>query len=92
MRPSKIILGVTIGDPSGIGPEVALKALNLTSVIDSIVVVIARNSFLKKNYSSLIKNFHVVSSKDELLSNINSLDHFSHFSSFQITLVHYSSL
>ena len=62
---SSVVLGITAGDPSGIGPEVALKALSVPSDRDVIPVFIARYSVLELHYPHLISGYQVVSEKDE---------------------------
>lgn len=54
-KPIKI--GITTGDPAGIGPEVTLKAVNELSGYGYIPVVIARREILQKHYSELLKDY-----------------------------------
>lgn len=62
---NNVVLGITAGDPSGIGPEVALKALSVPLDRDVIPVLIARYSVLELHYAHLLSDYHVVSEKDE---------------------------
>jgi 4-hydroxythreonine-4-phosphate dehydrogenase len=54
-KPIKI--GITAGDPAGIGPEVTLKAVNELSGYDYIPVIIARAKLLQKQYPGLLKDY-----------------------------------
>lgn len=54
-------LGVTAGDPAGIGPEVALKAINALDDDSIIPVLIGRSSALKTNYPGLFSGYQVMS-------------------------------
>lgn len=72
MRNKRRILGITAGDPAGIGPEVALKALDHPGKPHCTPVLIIRHSVLEQHYSHLLHDFIVVSDKDELSQNLNS--------------------
>lgn len=56
----KITIGITIGDPAGIGPEIALKAVNELHVSGAIYIIIGRHEILKKHYPNLIKEFEIL--------------------------------
>ncbi len=62
---NNVILGITAGDPSGIGPEVALKALSVPLDRDVIPVLIARYSVLELHYAHLLSGYQVFSEGDE---------------------------
>lgn len=51
----KILLGITIGDPAGIGPEVTCKALDHLSGFSSFMPVIIGTSALMSQYIDLAK-------------------------------------
>jgi 4-hydroxythreonine-4-phosphate dehydrogenase len=61
-----IVLGITIGDPAGIGPEVTLKALTAARPPGIIPVVIARQAVLEEHYSELLAGFTVLSGTSQL--------------------------
>ena len=63
---SDIVLGITIGDPAGIGPEVTLKALTATCSPGIIPVVIARQAVLDAYYSELLTGFTVITEQSQL--------------------------
>ncbi len=63
---SDIVLGITIGDPAGIGPEVTLKALTAAPQLGIIPVVIARRAVLEAHYSDLLAGFTILSGKSQL--------------------------
>jgi len=67
-KTAKPIIGVTIGDPAGIGPEVSLKALLEPSVINSCVPVLIGDLSVLKKVSNLLGirfNFKVLGSPSE---------------------------
>ncbi len=53
-------LGVTAGDPAGIGPEVALKAINALNDESIIPILIGRAAIFEKNYPDLFSGYEVV--------------------------------
>ncbi|MCP4137010.1 MAG: 4-hydroxythreonine-4-phosphate dehydrogenase PdxA [bacterium] len=57
-RPLKI--GITAGDPAGIGPEVALKAINELSEPEIIPVLIGRNEVFQKLYPDLCRDYEII--------------------------------
>jgi len=50
-------IGITAGDPAGIGPEVALKAVNALNDNEIIPIVIGRRSAFQKNYPELFRDY-----------------------------------
>jgi 4-hydroxythreonine-4-phosphate dehydrogenase len=50
-------IGITAGDPAGIGPEVALKAVNALHDNDIIPIIIGRRSAIQKNYPDLLYDY-----------------------------------
>ena len=54
-------IGITPGDPSGIGPETALKAVNEIAGPEIIPVLIGGRLNIKKNYSSLAEDYTFIS-------------------------------
>jgi 4-hydroxythreonine-4-phosphate dehydrogenase len=55
-----IKIGITIGDPAGIGPEVALKAVNELRELNYSPVVIGRSEAIEKNYPALLKKYSII--------------------------------
>jgi 4-hydroxythreonine-4-phosphate dehydrogenase len=47
-------IGITLGDPAGIGPEITLKALSTLNDDSIIPVIIGRRAVLEKHYASLL--------------------------------------
>jgi 4-phospho-D-threonate 3-dehydrogenase / 4-phospho-D-erythronate 3-dehydrogenase len=52
--------GITIGDPAGIGPEVALKAVNELADENIIPLVIGRLEVLRNHYNELLDGYIIV--------------------------------
>jgi 4-hydroxythreonine-4-phosphate dehydrogenase len=52
-------LGVTAGDPAGIGPEVALKAINAFNDNSIIPILIGRAAVFEKNYPDLFSGYEI---------------------------------
>ncbi|MFH1655901.1 MAG: 4-hydroxythreonine-4-phosphate dehydrogenase PdxA [Candidatus Omnitrophota bacterium] len=67
-RNKKLTLAITIGDPSGIGPEVVIKALNSPGInlLANFLVIGDRFAFLKSSKKKLPENVHVLD-----LANVN---------------------
>jgi 4-hydroxythreonine-4-phosphate dehydrogenase len=62
-------IGITLGDPAGIGPEVALKSLGNSGLNKNIIpVLIGREEILSKLYSPLFKNYIQTDFSTELVS------------------------
>ncbi len=57
MRNEALKIGITAGDPSGIGPEVAMKAINALNDPAIIPVLIGREAALKKNHPDLFIDY-----------------------------------
>jgi 4-phospho-D-threonate 3-dehydrogenase / 4-phospho-D-erythronate 3-dehydrogenase len=60
------VLGVTIGDPAGIGPEVALRALKNSDETNFKTVVIARHELLTRHYPGLTDGFGIAGGVDDV--------------------------
>lgn len=60
MRRRVLKLGVTAGDPAGIGPEVALKAINALNEESIIPILIGRAAIFEKNYPDLFSGYVIV--------------------------------
>jgi len=69
---TSIKIGITIGDPAGIGPEVTLRALSELGETGIIPIVIGRYEVLKQYYSDLLQGYRVIDSKHESLTDITS--------------------
>ena len=59
-------IGITIGDPAGIGLEVTLKALESICDNDIIPVVFGRLEVIEKYFPEKLKDFKIINSKQEL--------------------------
>ncbi len=58
MQKEPLKIGITLGDPAGIGPEVALKAIENAGLSENIIpVLIGRKEILSKLYSPLFKDY-----------------------------------
>ncbi len=57
MQREVLKLGITAGDPAGIGPEVALKAINALNDNSIIPILIGRSSLLEKIYPDLFFDY-----------------------------------
>ncbi|MBN2160630.1 MAG: 4-hydroxythreonine-4-phosphate dehydrogenase PdxA [Spirochaetes bacterium] len=57
MQREALKIGITAGDPAGIGPEVALKAINKLRDKTIIPVLIVRKKALEKNYPRLFSGY-----------------------------------
>ncbi len=57
---TNIRAGITMGDPAGIGPEVALKAINAFRDDHVIPILIGRFAVLEKYFPDLVKRFNVL--------------------------------
>jgi 4-phospho-D-threonate 3-dehydrogenase / 4-phospho-D-erythronate 3-dehydrogenase len=55
-----IKIGITIGDPAGIGPEVTLKAINELKEPEIIPLVIGRSEVLQKIYPAILKDYTII--------------------------------
>ncbi len=69
---SSIKIGISLGDPAGIGPEVIFKALNEPGTGDVVPIVFGRNEILKKHYPALTDEYSVIYHDKEFSSDITS--------------------
>ncbi len=69
MNNPAVIIGITIGDPAGIGPEVTLKSVNELRKSGITPIVIGRAELLQKYFPAFVKNFTIIRKKK-----INSSD------------------
>lgn len=60
MEGSKVRIGITIGDPAGIGPEVTLKAVNSLNNEHIIPLIIARREVLERFYSTQLRGYDII--------------------------------
>lgn len=60
MEKNEIRAGITIGDPAGIGPEVALKAVNELAEENIVPLIIGRLDVLKSHYGCLLDGYKIV--------------------------------
>ncbi len=68
MKRKQVKIGITIGDPAGIGPEVSLKAVN--SLVDKSItpVLVGRSRVVEELYPALFKDYRIIRNTDaELL-------------------------
>jgi 4-hydroxy-L-threonine phosphate dehydrogenase PdxA len=56
----KIRIGITAGDPAGIGPEVALKAMREINIAGAVPILICRHEILRKFYPRLLKGIKII--------------------------------
>lgn len=54
------ILGVTMGDPASIGPEITLQAIDKIDSTDYVPLIIGRYDVLKKHYDKLLKDKEII--------------------------------
>lgn len=66
MQREVLKIGITAGDPAGIGPEVALKAVNALRDETIVPIIIGRKSVLEKNYADLFSGFEIVGGTRDL--------------------------
>ncbi|OHD66694.1 MAG: 4-hydroxythreonine-4-phosphate dehydrogenase PdxA [Spirochaetes bacterium RBG_13_51_14] len=60
MRKGLLKIGITAGDPAGVGPEVALKAVNALRDDLIIPVLIGRKSVFQKNYPDIFSGYEAM--------------------------------
>ena len=65
LKNKSFIAAITAGDPAGIGPEVALKALNNLSHEKIIPVLICRKKIVENLYPNLCSDFQIISKFNE---------------------------
>ncbi|MDY6935164.1 MAG: 4-hydroxythreonine-4-phosphate dehydrogenase PdxA [Spirochaetota bacterium] len=71
MKSHSIRVGIVIGDPAGIGPEVALKAVSELDGIDNIIpIVIGRYEVLVRHYPDLVQGYRLWDYKRDTPSDI----------------------
>lgn len=76
-KPIKPVIGVTIGDPAGIGPEISIKALLEPSVLNSCRPVLIGDLTLLKEASKRIGlnvNFRVIDSPKDVTGEKNAIE------------------
>ncbi|MBN2039578.1 MAG: 4-hydroxythreonine-4-phosphate dehydrogenase PdxA [Spirochaetes bacterium] len=61
MQNQTIKIGISLGDPAGIGPEVTLKAVNALTGTNFVPVIVARTEILEKYYPDDIKDYKIIS-------------------------------
>ena len=67
MKRKKVLrIGISAGDPAGIGPEVILKALHARSFHQVVPVVIGSADVFSAHYGELFTDLTIVSSPDEI--------------------------
>jgi 4-hydroxythreonine-4-phosphate dehydrogenase len=75
---SRPVLGVSIGDPAGVGPEITLKALSLPAIYENCVpVVYADRIVLEDGLAVTEKNLilHAVSNPNEAKGQLGTIDY-----------------
>ena len=71
------LIGISAGDPAGIGPEIAAKALSLSEIYDLCrPLVVAEGEMMKEavKFSGLDLKIHTISSPKEGLYQLGTLD------------------
>ena len=63
LQNKKLKIGITAGDPAGIGPEVSLKAVNDISNENIIPIVISRKSVMTELYPEIFKDYILLNSE-----------------------------
>ena len=65
MKNSKMPIGITIGDPSGIGPEIVVSALSNSKINKNIAPIVYGNYFyLEKTVYALDHNINIIKNKN----------------------------
>lgn len=72
MNKKIIKIGITAGDPAGIGPEVTLKALNEISGLDITPLFIARVEVLQKHYPIYLNEYEIIREQKSQTINISA--------------------
>lgn len=57
MQKEVLKIGITAGDPAGVGPEVALKAIDALHDNEIVPIIIGRRSAFQKNYPGLLRDY-----------------------------------
>ena len=78
-KKSKAIIGITVGDPNGIGPEVILKALSDQRILNHLTPIIFGSSTMLGYYRKLLKLdevsvFNLKDGQEPHLKRINIVD------------------
>jgi len=71
------LIGISVGDPAGIGPEIVAKALSLSEIYDLCrPLVVAEAEMMREaiRFSKLDLNIHTVSSPEEGLFQFGTID------------------
>jgi 4-hydroxythreonine-4-phosphate dehydrogenase len=71
------VLGISIGDPSGIGPEISLKALSLPAIYEKSVPVVYSDKLVLEDALKVTgKDFtlHAITSPQEALGKLGTID------------------
>lgn len=71
MKKNSVKIGISLGDPAGVGPEVILKALENFHQSELVPVVCGRFEVIKKHYSSFVKDYSVIESFGDIKSDIS---------------------
>ncbi|MCU0822248.1 MAG: 4-hydroxythreonine-4-phosphate dehydrogenase PdxA [Spirochaetes bacterium] len=70
MKKNSVRIGISLGDPAGVGPEVILKALDNIHQSEIVPVICGRFDVVKNHYSSLVSDCLVIESFDEIKSDL----------------------
>ena len=81
MKNSKIPIGITIGDPSGIGPEIVISALSNAKINKNITPIVYGN------YSYLKKTAHVLGYNINIIKNKTTKEALKHYDSESINCI-----
>ncbi len=76
MRKSSIKIGISLGDPAGVGPEVTLKAIKELGALDFIPVVFGRYEITQKHYPAFIKDYTIIDDHRGITPDISSNKYF----------------
>lgn len=63
-----IKIGITCGDPAGIGPEISLRAVNELKDAGIIPILIGREEVVKKYYSQYFTGYNIIKNNSDLSS------------------------
>ncbi|MBN1531686.1 MAG: 4-hydroxythreonine-4-phosphate dehydrogenase PdxA [Spirochaetes bacterium] len=66
MRNSLLTIGITAGDPAGIGPEIALKAMQQIPAEEARTVLLCRRDVVERRYRQLAGGLAVAGGEEEL--------------------------
>ena len=65
-------VGISMGDPNGVGPEIILKAFNDVRLFDNLVPVVYGCSSILSHYKKLIHNYNIKYAKISSVDNISN--------------------